>query len=102
MAQLVQVRTNTRFNLNYEEKKLEPEIELIFLISKPEYSVNVKKGEISKNIAVTEVRIDTNPDGIKKLIGQLQALQHPLSSYENLAEAFNTIIVHSNQETDKK
>jgi len=95
MPQLIQVRTNTRFNLNYQSHKLEPEIELIFLISSPKYAVNAKKGEINKEHQVSEIRFDTNPDGIKKIIGQLTALQIPIATFENMGEAFNTIITNS-------
>lgn len=102
MPQLIQLRTNTRFNLNYETKRLEAEIELIFLVSKPEYSVNTKKGQISKNIAVNEMRVDVSPEGLTSIIGQLQALQHPVTSYGNMAEAFNTIITNSKPEIDSK
>jgi len=101
MAQLIQLRTNTRFNLSYEEHKLEPEIELIFIISKPEYVANEKKGTITKTVGVSEVRIDTTPSGLTKIIGQLQALQSPVNSFENMAEAFNAIIVNSKPKEDK-
>jgi len=99
MSQLIQARTNTRFSLNYETKQLEPEIELIFIISKPEYCVDKKKGTIIKEIAVTEIRVDTDPEGITKLIGVLTALQLPIQSIGNMAAAFNSIIV-SSEKTD--
>ncbi len=95
MSQLVQMRTNTKFSLNYETNKLEPVVELIFLVSSPEYSVDTKKGQLVKGVKVIDIRIDMEPDSISRIIGELQALQNPIQSIENMAHAFNTIIVNS-------
>ena len=100
MPQLVSVRTNTRFELNYETKLLEPEVELIFIMSKPVYNVDRKKGQIVKDLGVTEVRINTDTAGITKLIGELTALQTSVVSIANMGEAFNTIIKNSQNPKD--
>lgn len=99
MSQLIQARTNARFALNYETHKLEPEIELIIIFSTPKYNVNKKKSAIEKDIQVQEIRVTTDPEGITKLIGVLQAIQAPINSIGNMAEAFNTIIVNSKDKT---
>ncbi len=98
MSQLIQVRTNTTFSLNYKTGKLDPQIELILLVSKPSYSIDTKKSAIIKNVAIDEVRIFTEPAGIAALIGELTALQAPMQSIENLGAAFNTIIKNAPQE----
>lgn len=45
---LLSVRTNTNFSLNYEDQNLHPEIEVIVLVSQPKYKL---KKQVLKRIA---------------------------------------------------
>lgn len=92
MGQLISVRTNTYFSLNYETKKLEPKLELIILIGKPVYEVDNKKERIIKNAGISETRVTTTPEGLANLIGELQALQNYASQITNMSHAFNAVI----------
>lgn len=98
MAQLVSIRTNTKFNFDYKTKRLVPEVELIFLVGQPHYEI--EKNGIVKKPAIKEVRINTSIEDIAEIIGQLQATQAGLATISNMSAAFNTIIEHS--ETNKK
>lgn len=95
MAQLIQIRTNTNFDLNYENGLLEPCIELILLFSSPKYEVDKKKTGIVKTISVSEFRVKTDSKGIAELIGQLQATQVAAQTVDNMSAAFNHIIKSS-------
>ena len=97
MSQLIQVRTNTSFSVNYENSLLVPEIELIILVSNPIYTVNEKKGQVNKTLSVGEFRVKTDFEGISNLIGQLQATQGGLAKYQNMSNALNTIIQHQKE-----
>lgn len=91
---LVQIRTNSNFTVNYQDLSLSPEIELIMLFVEPKYEVN-KKNEISKGSQLNEFRIKTNISGISHIIGELQALQVKLQTFDNLSEGLNAIIKQS-------
>jgi len=88
---LVQLRTNSTFAVNYENLNLIPEVELIMLFTEPEYVVN-KKDEIVKGQKLSEFRIKTSIKGISHIIGELQALQVQLQTFDNLSEGLNAII----------
>jgi hypothetical protein len=68
-----------------------PEVELIMIFREPEYIVN-KKQEIARGDKISEFRIKTSTNGIAHIIGELQALQVQLTTFENLSEGLNAII----------
>lgn len=89
MGQIAGVRTNTRYELNYDNKKLSPEVELIILFAQPEYQL--QKGKISKGHSVKEFRVNTDVEGLKQLIGELQATMVTMTHMDSLGHAFNSI-----------
>lgn len=88
---LIQIRTNSNFSVNYENLNLVPEVELIMLFTEPQYEVN-KKFEVVKGHKLSEFRIKTDTKGINHIIGELQALQAQLTTFDNLSEGLNAII----------
>jgi hypothetical protein len=88
---LVQIRTNSNFGVNYKDLTLIPEVELIMIFREPEYISN-KKGDILRGDKISEFRIKTTASGINHIIGELQALQVQLTTFENLSEGLNAII----------
>ena len=98
---LIQIRTNSNFSVNYENLNLVPKVELIMLFTEPEYQVN-KKGEIMKGQKLSEFRINTSVDGINEIIGELQALQVQLQTFNNLSEGINAIIRQNTKPKEEK
>jgi len=91
MSQLVSVRSNMSFRVNYDNGQLAPSLELIMLVSKPEYTSD-KKGVIKKVIAIQEIRFDTSLEGVNVLIGELQAMVANLNGFDQLAASINHVI----------
>lgn len=97
---LIQVRTNSNFSVNYEDLTLSPEVELIMLFTEPKYEVTKKK-EIEKGFALSEFRIKTDIKGISNLIGELQALQNQLLTFENMSDMLNVVIKNNTTPKEK-
>jgi len=93
MAQLVSVRSNQNFGVQYEQGKLIPQTEIIILVEKPKYTI---KGEsIKRKTKVSEIRFTCGTEAINHLIGQLQLAQRVATQYEQMAGVMNEIIVNS-------
>lgn len=88
---LIQIRTNSKFNVSYQDLTLVPEVELIMLFTEPHYTTN-KKFEVLKEQKLSEFRCNSTIDGIAEMIGQLQALQVQLQTFQNLSEGINAVI----------
>ena len=87
---LIQVRSNTKFAVNYETKNLTPEIEIILISVEPKYEA--KKDGLYKGKEVSEFRIFSDLDGVNKLIGELQLLVAGMQQYEQLSSGINSLI----------
>jgi hypothetical protein len=93
MSQLISVRSNQDFGLDYESGKLIPQTEIIVLIDKPTY---VSKGsKILKSTKIEELRFKTGSQGLLALIGLLEAAQRNCAHFEKMAGALNEIIVNT-------
>lgn len=100
MENLIAVRTNTRFVLDYETQQLKPSVEVIIIVAYPQY---VRKGkELVKTIEYKELRFETATVGVNELIGQLQATTVMLNTYEQMSAAFNQIIKSATKEEGKQ
>jgi len=101
--QIIEVRSNCDFSLNYDTGKLNPNGEIIILTASPKYDVNKKGDQIIKSSEISEFRFKGSLGTVNKLIGQLQALAAMLGRFEQMSEAFN-VIIKSNQpkEEEKK
>jgi len=97
---LIEIRTNSNFSVNYQNLNLVPEVELIMLFREPQYIVN-KKYEIVKGHKLSEFRIKTDIKGITHIIGELQALQVQLTTFDNLSEGLNAIIKQNTKPKDE-
>lgn len=93
MAQLVSVRSNQDFGLNFETGKLIPQTEIIVLVEKPSYKVKGQK--IVRDTQVSELRFKCGSEGLNHLIGQLQAAQRNVTHFEQMAGSLNEIIVNT-------
>lgn len=93
MSQLVSVRSNQNFGVQYEKAKLIPQTEIIILVEKPKYVI--EEDHIKRDVEVSELRFTCGAETLNHLIGQLQSAQRVASQYEQMAGAFNEIIVNS-------
>lgn len=93
MSQLVSVRSNQNFGVQYEKGKLIPQTEIIILIEKPKYII--KGDSIKRDMEVSELRFTCGTETLNHLIGQLQQAQRVASQYDQLAGSLNEIIVNS-------
>ena len=93
MSQLVSVRSNQDFGLDYATGKLIPQTEIIVLIQKPAYKVKGEK--IIREAQVSELRFKCGSEGLSHLIGQLEAAQRTVIHFEKMAGSLNEIIVNS-------
>lgn len=91
---LIEVRTNTNFNVNYESTTLVPQVELILLMQEPRYTVVKRKGEafIEKGYELGEFRCFTSLAGLNAMIGELQLVAAQLQRFEQMAVALNSVI----------
>lgn len=87
MRQLISVRYNQDFSVNYEKGELVPQTEIIILVEKPKYK---SKGDnIVRGSEIEELRFRTSTNGINALIGMLQQALEVANKYEQLSGAFN-------------
>lgn len=93
MAQLISVRSNQDFGLDYETGKLIPSTEIILLIEKPHYTS--KGGKIQHGTKVEELRFKTGSGGLLALIGMLESAQRNVAHFEKLAAVLNEVIVNA-------
>jgi hypothetical protein len=91
---LYEVRTNTKFHLNYDTLELVPQIELIFLTHEVHYQVVSKKGKtmIAKGASLGEFRMHCDIKDLNDMIGQLQATAAGLQQFEQLAVGLSRVI----------
>lgn len=102
MAQLVSVRSNQDFGLNYKTGKLIPQTEVIILVEVSKYQYDKTGDKIARKPGVEELRFKVGTEGLNHLIGQLQQAERMASSFEQMAGALNEIIVNSKPKDDKK
>jgi hypothetical protein len=88
---IVSLRSNCRYLLNYQTSNLEPEAEVIFIVSKPAYRVN-DEGKIEKYMEVGEQRVTMELSDVNRLIGELQNLAASMVQFDQLGGAFNQMI----------
>ncbi len=93
MSQLISVRSNQDFGLDYESGKLIPQTEIILLIEKPTYAT--KGDKIQRSTKVEELRFKTGSQGLMALICQLEAAQRHILHFEKMAGVLNEIIVNT-------
>lgn len=93
MSQLISVRSNQDFGLDYQSGKLIPQTEIIVLIEKPAYAT--KGDKIQRSTKVEELRFKTGSQGLLALIGQLEAAQRNCAHFEKMAGVLNEIIVNT-------
>lgn len=92
---LISVRSNCNFALNYETGKLHPQTEIILITTAPKYVLDKKGTKFSKEMDITEYRFLSSLDGINTLIGELQLVVKNMNAFEQTAAAFNVIIESS-------
>lgn len=97
MAQLMSVRSNQTFHVDYESNQLAPQTEMILLIEKPHYKIKGK--DIVKSSELQEVRFETGTTGLAHLIGMLEGALKVAQDYEKLGGTINNMIV--SDKTDK-
>jgi hypothetical protein len=64
---LISVRSNCNFALNYETGKLHPQTEVILITTAPKYVINKKKDSYTKETDITEYRFLSGLEGINVL-----------------------------------
>lgn len=89
---IISVRSNCDFALNYETGHLHPQAEIILITTCPKYTLNTKKGELTKEQDVEEFRFRAGLEGINSLIGELQIVVNNMNNFEQTAASFNAII----------
>ena len=99
MSQLVSVRSNQNFGLDYEKGKLIPQTEIIVVVQKPVYKV--KGDSIIKTTGLDELRFEVGLVGLTALIGQLEAAQKACLHFEKMASVLNQVITKP-EEDEKK
>lgn len=90
MAQLISVRSNQDFGLDYKKGRLVPQTEIIILVEKPHYIVN--GDDITRTARCSELRFKTGTAGISALIEMLKGAEKTAAHYEQLAGAINEVI----------
>lgn len=85
--QLISVRSNQTFVVDYPTSKLIPNTELILLIEQPLYKM--KGDKIQKTAEVKELRFCTSADGIRHLIGMLEQALKVSDDYTKLSGIIN-------------
>lgn len=98
MGQLVSVRSNQDFGLDYKSGKLIPQTEVIVLVQCPEYKS--KGDKIARSYGIKEVRFKCGSEGIAHLIGQLEHAQRIALQFEKMAGQFNEIIVNTESKSE--
>lgn len=99
---LLSVRSNCNFSLDYESGKLRPQTEVILITSAPKYAFTKKKDGIVKEQEITEYRFISGLEGINQFIGELQIVVNNMNAFEQTAASFNTIIESAKQKAETK
>ena len=92
--QLISLRSNQDFTVEYSSGKLIPQTELIFLIEKPVYKYAKSGEKIQKSSEIQELRFKTGTTGIKQIQGMLEDALKVADNYEKLSGSINNIIVN--------
>lgn len=87
---IVAIRSNCTFALNYETSKLTPQAELILINISPVYKD--KGSSIQKSTQVTEFRTNVSLEALNHLIGELQILVKNMTQFDQLAGGLNAVI----------
>jgi len=90
--QILSVRSNCTFSLDYQKGNLHPQAEVILITSAPKYVINKKKDGYAKEAEISEYRFISSLEGINVLIGELQLLVKNMNAFEQTAASFNAII----------
>jgi hypothetical protein len=90
--ELVSIRSNTKFSVNYQTGLFVPTVELIMLVDKPTYTYDKKKENIKQEREVVEIRFDTTFSGINAIIGELKAVSDNLNQLDQIGQTVNSII----------
>ena len=101
--QMTHVKANLLMVFNEGTKNFESMVELIFLTIRPDYKLTGAdlKGEVKKDFALEETRINFSAAGIKELIRQLQAMEQNLESTDELIKKVN-VVVHEQAPPQEK
>lgn len=98
---LISVRSNCNFALNYETGKLHPQTEVILITTSPKYVLDKKGSKFSKEMDITEYRFLSSLEGINTLIGELQLVVKNMNEFEQLSASFNAIIKSAKEQNKK-
>lgn len=90
--EILSVRSNCNFALNYNDSKLHPQIEIIILTTQPDYALNKTHTGVTKKQKVEETRFTVSPEGLNNLIGQLQMAAQNALNFDQLSGFLNPII----------
>jgi len=90
--ELISVRSNCNFSLDYKSGKLIPMTEVVLITSEPKYVLNKQRDGFKKDVEINEYRFISDLDGINQLIGELQLLVNNINKFEQTAVGINTII----------
>ena len=94
MGQLVSVRSNQNFMVDYGKGKLIPQTEVIVFVSKPIYNLS-KNDTIKKDWNISENRFTCTAETLNYLIGQLQMALKVANQYEQMAGSINEVIINT-------
>lgn len=95
MGQLVSVRSNTNFSVNYEQGTLIPETEIIIIIQSPVYKLNETGDKIEKTNGISELRFTCNKKALHHLIEHLQQLEERTENSDQVVDTINEVIANS-------
>lgn len=102
---ILQVLSNTNFNINYKDLSLQPQVELILLYQEPKYEAKLSKDKKhfipQKGNRLDEARFLLSTDKLNAMIAELQALAENLQMFEQLAHGLNGIIESSMKKADQ-
>jgi len=90
MVQFAKILSNANFNINYENTKLTPRIELIFLCLQHKYSD--EETAISKKTEMVDFRFETDAKGLDYIINELTIMKGFLEQSSELSDKINQIV----------
>ena len=99
---LIAVRSNCDFSLDYETSNLTPKSEIILITTSPKYVLDKKRNGFNKEIEIHEFRFHAYPEGLNKLIGELQLVLQNMNAFEQTAASFNLVIESQKSKLEKK
>lgn len=99
---LLSVRSNCTFALDYKKGTLHPSTEIILITSSPKYVMSKEGDSFKKDQEVSEYRFITSLDGVNQLIGELQLVAKNIMDFQQLSGSLNKIIEASRENEIKE